>query len=437
MKNLLLAILTIGFINNTQAQVLLNENFSYGNIADTLTNPVIGGSLWKRHSGTGGPIPYTTTSLSYTGYASSGTIGCAKLINATSSREDANIAINSTTSGNVYVSFLVNVTSGGGATGDYFFHINDSQGLSIGISFRGKLWIKDGSTAGTFKLGLTKGASVTSAVFSQDYNLNTTYLVVLKYVFNAATTTDDSTYAWIFSSGVPASEPAAQLTATDITQTDLSKVRSICLRQGSVGNDTLRIDGIRVSSSWSSTALPVQFKSFTTTKGDNAVNLKWSTASESSNKGFEIQRSVNGAKYQTVGFVKGTGNSNIIKTYSFTDAHGLTGNICYRLKQIDFDGASAYSKVTCVNIEAVKTTEVITTPNPFNTSLHIKYNSLNDGSANMQIIDMLGKTHQNTNMSVNKGENMLTLDTDALPLGIYFIRITNGTEVTTQRIVKR
>ena len=80
---------------------------------------------------------------------------------------------------------------------------------------------------------------------------------------------------------------------------------------------------------------------------------------------------------------------------------------------------------------------MITTPNPFNASLNVKYNSLNEGSANMQIIDMLGKTHQNTNMIVNKGENTLTIDTEALPLGIYFIRITNGTEVTTQRIIKR
>ncbi len=186
-----------------------------------------------------------------------------------------------------------------------------------------------------------------------------------------------------------------------------------------------------------SNTLPVVLKFFTGSKEEGSVHLKWSTASENNNKGFELQRSINGAKYQVIGFIKGAGNSNITKTYSYTDAHGLTGNICYRLKQIDFDGASAYSKVTCVNIETVKTTEVITTPNPFNTSLNIKYNSLNEGSANMQIIDMLGKSHQNTNMSVNKGENTLTLDTETLPLGIYFIRITNGTEVTTQRIVKR
>lgn len=183
--------------------------------------------------------------------------------------------------------------------------------------------------------------------------------------------------------------------------------------------------------------LPVQFKSFTATKGNDVVNLKWATASESNNKGFEVQRSVNGAKYQTVGFVKGNGNSNVVKTYSFTDANNTTGNICYRLKQIDFNGASEFSKVVCINVELEKTTGVFTTPNPFNGSLHLKYNSATEGTANVQIIDMLGKSHQNTNLFVNKGENTLTLDTEALPVGIYFIRVTNGSEVTTQRIVKK
>ena len=150
-----------------------------------------------------------------------------------------------------------------------------------------------------------------------------------------------------------------------------------------------------------------------------------------------MQRSVNGAKYQTVGFVRGNGNSNAVKTYSFADVHGTTGNICYRLKQIDFNGESEFSKVACVNVELEKTTAVFTTPNPFNGSLHIKYNSLTEGTTNVQIIDMLGKSHQNTNIFVNKGENTLTLDTEALPVGIYFIRVTNGSEVTTQRIVKK
>lgn len=184
--------------------------------------------------------------------------------------------------------------------------------------------------------------------------------------------------------------------------------------------------------------LPIQYKSIAATR--NAANnvIKWSTSTESNNKGFEVQRSVNGGKYLPIAFVTGAGNSNVTKNYVYTDFENNIGNVCYRLKQIDMNGVSELSKVVCVNIEATKTSnELVTSPNPFNGSLYIKYSSINEGVVTIQVIDMLGKTHQQVTESVLKGDNQVTLNTDALPLGIYFIRITNGSDVTTQRIVKR
>ncbi len=425
------------FVSNAQGFI---EEFNYGATGGNLTT--VSNSGWVAHSGIGtNPVQYVSIGRSVAGYTGlTGAGGAITLAHvAAVTREDVNRAITPTiNSGSVYVSFILNVSNSGGTTGDYFMNLCDLAGSSIGGNFRCRVMVKDGTNTGTFKLGISKGSAGVNTTFtSNDYNTNQDYIVVVKYSFSSVT---DTCYGFIFNSAIPTTEPVANIAsinATDIALSDLTAVGSLCLRQGSVGTGAVTIDGIRVATTWTNTPLPVQFKSFTASKGDNAVNLKWSTASESNNKGFEIQRSVNGAKYQAVGFVKGAGNSNITKTYSYTDANNTTGNVCYRLKQIDVNGASEFSKVTCVNIEAVKTTEVITTPNPFNASLNVKYNSLNEGSANMQIIDMLGKTHQNTNMIVNKGENTLTIDTEALPLGIYFIRITNGTEVTTQRIVKR
>jgi hypothetical protein len=437
MKKILLATIAVGLATiGTNAQGFIEE-FNYGSTGGNLTT--VSNSGWVAHSGTGSnPVQYISTGRNVSGYTGlSGAGGAITLAHVVStSREDVNRAVTpSVNSGSVYVSFVLNISNSGGTTGDYFMNLCDLAGSSIGSNFRSRVFVKDGSTTGTFKLGISKGSAGSSASFtSSDYNLNQDYIVVVKYSFSTVT---DTCYAFIFGSAIPATEPTAAIATTDHTISDLTAVGSVCLRQGSVGTGALTVDGIRVSTSWTNAQLPVQFKSFTASKGDNGVNLKWATASESNNKGFEVQRSVNGAKYQTVGFVRGNGNSSVVKTYTFTDALNTTGNICYRLKQIDFDGASEYSKVACVNVEVEKTTGVITTPNPFNGSLHIKYNSLTEGTTNVQIIDMLGKTHQNTNMNVIKGETTLTLDTDALPLGIYFIRITNGAEVTTQRIVKK
>ena len=134
----------------------------------------------------------------------------------------------------------------------------------------------------------------------------------------------------------------------------------------------------------------------------------------------------------------GAGNSSVAKNYTYTDFDNNTGSVCYRLKQIDMNGVSELSKVVCVSIEAAKTNnELVTSPNPFNGSLHIKYSSINEGIVTIQVIDMLGKTHQQVTETVVKGDNQVTLNTDALPLGIYFVRIVNGNDVITHRAVKR
>lgn len=188
-----------------------------------------------------------------------------------------------------------------------------------------------------------------------------------------------------------------------------------------------------------SNPLPVNFKSFTATKSENGVNLKWITASESNNNLFEVQRSDNGAKYYNIALVKGSVNSNTATTYTFKDVDSKVGTYCYRLKQVDLNGAFEFSKTTCVEFEVVKnnTNEVVTTPNPFNDKLQVKYNSLSAVTVNIQILDLIGKVHHNINMQANKGETMFSLETDNLPMGIYFVRINNNGIVTTQRIVKK
>lgn len=91
-------------------------------------------------------------------------------------------------------------------------------------------------------------------------------------------------------------------------------------------------------------SLPVELTSFTATINSANVVLKWSTASEVNNYGFEIERSVisneeRNLNWQKIGFVSGSGNSSSPKEYSFRDNKLLGGcNFAFRLKQVDNDG---------------------------------------------------------------------------------------------------
>lgn len=426
MKKGLVLMFAMLFVLTAYSQTTI-ENFNYGTSADTLTNPAIGGNVWKRHSGTGTPIVYNATPLTYTGYSSTGIGGSISFTNGAGSREDANRATNEYTSGSVYVSFVMNVTVSGGTTGDYFFHLMDSSGLTPGSTFRSRLFVKDGSTAGTFKLGITKGSAAAFATFTTaDYPLNVPVLVVMKHSFNP--TFSDTTYAYVFTSGVPTSEPTTPTiltnTVADIAIADLIKIKSFAIRQGTVGTSAIAIDGIRVSNSWGNSVLPVKLTTFDANITNNQTLLNWSTSSEINNKGFEIQRSADGKKFETIGFVKGMGNSNNLIKYTFTDNNSASA--FYRLKQVDFDGKFEYSKVVSVVNEDLV---VELTPNPFADNLEITSNS---PISSVEIIDITGKVK----IAEVLNGNMSRINTSSLGNGIYFIRINNGEKVITKRIIK-
>src|SRR6185503_6393916 len=87
---------------------------------------------------------------------------------------------------------------------------------------------------------------------------------------------------------------------------------------------------------------------------DDQAYLNWSTAVESNNKGFYIERSKDGKDFTSVGFVQGAGNSSQITNYTYTDAGLKDINVSktyYRLNQIDFDGKTTYSNVILLSLE--------------------------------------------------------------------------------------
>lgn len=103
------------------------------------------------------------------------------------------------------------------------------------------------------------------------------------------------------------------------------------------------------------TALPVRLVRFDAAKKGGSALLTWETAQESGNKGFEIQRGAGNSGWQTIGFVGGQtedGNSSAVLQYSFTDETPLAGKNYYRLKQVDWDGSSAYSRIEVIDFSA-------------------------------------------------------------------------------------
>ncbi|MGZ9677525.1 hypothetical protein [Flavobacterium sp. GNP001] len=222
-------------------QALLVDDFT-GTTGSALT---VNG--WTAHS-SGGTTPnvinVTPSSITYPGYTSS---GIGNEVTMTTSGEDVNRVFTSQTTGIVYTSFLVNVTSATIA-GDYFFNLGAT---TISTNFRGRIFVKrDASNNVSF--GIAQSTTATTANYSSAiYALNTTYLIVLKYDLVSGTTND---VASIYinpplNSVVPTT---GWISNTDAAGADLTNVGSVALRQGGATTAPgLKLDGVRVSTAWS------------------------------------------------------------------------------------------------------------------------------------------------------------------------------------------
>jgi len=138
--------------------------------------------------------------------------------------------------------------------------------------------------------------------------------------------------------------------------------------------------------------MPVTLTSFTASGSRNLASLKWETATESNNKGFEVLKSDNNGTFQRIGFVlsKATGgNSSGKLTYEFFDASLGKGVTLYRLNQIDLDGRSKLSEIRSVKGEEIQNSLTIF-PTPSTTgdvSISITGLQLFD----LYVVDMNGK----------------------------------------------
>jgi len=114
--------------------------------------------------------------------------------------------------------------------------------------------------------------------------------------------------------------------------------------------------------------LPITLVSFSASSEGVQNNLSWKTSFESNSHGFEIERSWNGAQFEQIGFVAGSGDSKTGSDYSFVDQSPLF-NSYLRLKQLDFDGTFAYSRIISVKSPNA---DIVVYPNPASDHFYLK-----------------------------------------------------------------
>lgn len=141
-----------------------------------------------------------------------------------------------------------------------------------------------------------------------------------------------------------------------------------------------------------SSLVPVELASFSASVTAAGVELKWTTATETNNYGFSVEKRSEGSDFSEIGFVKGNGTSTVTNSYSFVDTRPLEGAVYYRLKQVDLDGSVSYSnEIMADNSGAINGFHLYGNyPNPFNPSTTISFNLSEKENVRVIVRDILG-----------------------------------------------
>jgi trimeric autotransporter adhesin len=179
------------------------------------------------------------------------------------------------------------------------------------------------------------------------------------------------------------------------------------------------------------TVLPITGLQFTVQKKGKIAVLDFKTYTEQNNKGFEIERSNDGIRFDSLDFVFAKPNASNGAEYTFTDNNPFTGKNYYRLKQIDLDGKFLYSPLRWINFD--KETDVTAWPNPTTNVLNIS-TDYNFKNATVTIIAANGQMVKQLSV---KGNGNLSIPVKDLPVGVYNVQVKENTKTINLVFVKQ
>ncbi|MCC6548506.1 MAG: T9SS type A sorting domain-containing protein, partial [Ignavibacteriaceae bacterium] len=183
--------------------------------------------------------------------------------------------------------------------------------------------------------------------------------------------------------------------------------------------------------------VPVELTSFAASVSGTSAELKWITASETNNRGFEIQRSLNGAEWLTAGYISGAGTTTELTEYRWADNTAPEGTVYYRLLQYDYDGSMRiYGPVTAEIGTITEFSLGQNFPNPFNPVTTIRFALPERTDVSLKVFDAQGSEVAVLARGTREaGRHEVQFDASELPSGVYIYRLEAGTYRETRKLV--
>lgn len=182
--------------------------------------------------------------------------------------------------------------------------------------------------------------------------------------------------------------------------------------------------------------LPVELIRFSAVCNNSKVDVKWTTASESNNDFFTVERSPDAVNYLPIGMVNGAGNSSSVKNYSFTDTDPLSSASYYRLRQTDFNGLTEiFSPASLSSCTGSNGLNVVIGQNPsVEGGIWVSINGAENKNVRVAVTNMLGQDLYIKNLTGITGSYLLNANLQ-LAGGIYVVSASTNEQVFSKKVV--
>ncbi len=168
-------------------------------------------------------------------------------------------------------------------------------------------------------------------------------------------------------------------------------------------------------------ALPIELLDFRGNVEGKSIKLTWTTATESNNDYFEIEKYMSDESWESIHILDGAGNSNEPLSYQAFDLSPTLGLNHYRLMQTDFDGQTSSSNMISVQFGNEMTNDELKVfPNPSNEMITV---SLGDVIQSIRLFNNLGKDITDLVEIKNQSKYMSLINLSSIPDGIYRITV--------------
>jgi hypothetical protein len=181
--------------------------------------------------------------------------------------------------------------------------------------------------------------------------------------------------------------------------------------------------------------LPIELLDFNAVMNNKQVDITWSTATESNNDYYTIEKSKDGINFESVSTVDAAGNSLSLVNYKDIDTNPFDGISYYRLKQTDFDETFSYSKIVAVNY-MLSDDGITIFPNPTNGEINISLKDLEGQEVLVVIIDATGRECFSKVMLSQENQQLIAIDSEQkLASGTYIITASSSNKLYSKKII--